>query len=371
MKKLILLVILLACTGLWYDNHRTHPQQTVPTQTGNTPMATYNNGAISISGQPMNEYKNGPITIDATPVPAKPKAAPAPAPAPTQQQTYYAPVDPYAGTPFGNTAGHDQAVADYGTQKGQAYGSITQRIGDEGNTYGSSILDLIGATQAGQSAIDSKSVQNELSKRQGTAGVLDKIGHGLQSGGVMLANKNASNSSAVDALGRAYSDIGRRDQTGVNNQYEQGNSAIQDSQNAFNLQTATNRRHLDEGKVKTINSIVTDASNALLQLNQSAQNASLPDRVNIDAEKERIRNDALAKLQAYDEQLNSGLGGIKPSDTLTNRGKAAALDTAGTAADNSFSYSSALPAQFQNTGPFASALPTFNFPGTKKDQLGV
>lgn len=264
-----------------------------------------------------------------------------------------------------------QVRADYNRQVGNTYGSIYGAVDQNAAHYNNSILDYLDSARAGQKSIDSKAVQNELSKRQGTAGVLDMIGHGIRSGGVMLANKNASSSSATDALGRAYSDIGRRQQTGVNNQYEQGNNAIQDSQEAFNIQQQGALRGLNQNKNDIVNDIVNKTQDALTALNSSAQSATLPERIDIEGEKQRIKNAALTKLQQYDQTLNSGVSSIRPQDAAVNRSKAAALDTAGTAADNAFSYDASIPAQFQGTGPFASELPIFTFPGSRKQTARI
>lgn len=283
--------------------------------------------------------------------------------------TYSAPADPYAK--WGGQAGYNQAVADYGTQKNSALGSIDSRINDEGTKYGSTIQDFLDSTGASQRKIDSQTIQNELAKRQGTAGVLDMIGHGLRSGGVILANKNASTSSAGDALARAWGDIGRREQSGVGNQYEQGKSGIGDAQNELQLQEQQGVRHLGENKTEVINSIVSDAQTAIAGLNQSAANASLPDRIDIEAKKQEIRNTAMAKLQAYDATLNNGVAGIKPIDNMAAKSKAASLDTAGTAADNPFNFTTNVSQQFDNTGPFASELPIFTFPSSKKADVAT
>lgn len=105
--------------------------------------------------------------------------------------------------------------------------------------------------------------------------------------------------------------------------------------------------------------------------NFSAQSATLPERIDIEGEKQRIKNAALTKLQQYDQTLNSGVSSIRPQDAAVNRSKAAALDTAGTAADNAFSYDASIPAQFQGTGPFASELPIFTFPGSRKQTARI
>lgn len=277
-----------------------------------------------------------------------------------------APPDPYAK--WGGLAGYQQAVKDYGAEKTSTDASITDRINSEGSGYNSSILDFLDTTKAGQKKIDTQSEQNELSKIQGGSSVLDMLSHGLKSGGVMLANKNATNSSAADELARAWGDIGRRNMSSVNNQYEQGKSAIQSSQDDLASQISTGQRHISENKTQVINSIVSDAQTAIAQLNQDAANASLPDRVDIEGKKQEVRNRAMSALQAYDASLTNGLAGIKAEDSNSAKTKASQLNTAGIVPDNLFNFTTNVPQQFQGTGPFADELPIFTQPKKQDTQ---
>lgn len=275
--------------------------------------------------------------------------------------------DPYAA--WGGQAGYNQAVSDYGASSAQTNASINERIGSEGTKYGSGILDFIDQNRIGQNSINAKTVQNELSKQQGSAGVLETVGRGVRSGGVMLANKNASNSSAAEALARAWGDFGRREQTGVNNQFVNGQNSINNAQVEFGIQQAQGSRRLGEGKAQVINSIVGDAQTALSALNAQAASASLPDRVNIEQRKAEIRNQTLQALQQYDNQLTQGLSGIKQIDPNAARTQATSMRTAGVAATNPFNYTTDVPQSVQNTGPFASELPIFQYPGARKAEI--
>lgn len=280
-----------------------------------------------------------------------------------------APVDPWAGTPWGSQAAYNTALSDYNSAKNNAYGSITDLTNDTGAKYNSGILDFLDTLKSGQRNIDKGAVQNELARDQGRAGVLDMVGTGIRSGGVVLNNAGGANSSAGEALGRAYGDLGRRELTTVGNQYELGNENIKGQQDDLNAGTATFRRHTEESKVSAVNSIVQTASDQLAKLNAAAQSASLPDRIAIEQEKARIRNDAMAKLTSYDATLNAGISGTAPRSVEGNRVEAQRLLTAGTAPENSFDFTSSVPTQFQNTGPFASNLPIFT--GKRRDTVGA
>lgn len=273
-------------------------------------------------------------------------------------------VDPYANTVFGSTANYNRVQGDWNTQRDNTLSSINDRVGNDAATYHSGILDYIDNLKSGQSKIDAQAVQNELARMQGVAGVMGTVGRGLRSGGVTLANKNATTSSAAEALAAAYADIGQRELTGVDNQYETGKYNIGLSQADLDAQAATGMRHMNENKNNIVNGIVSDAQSAIASLNQAAASASLPDRLDIEAKKTEIRNQAMARLQAFDGEL----AGAKPAAASVdaNRAQANQLETAGNTAANPFQFTAALPAQFQNTGPFASELPLFSLPTNKK-----
>lgn len=266
-------------------------------------------------------------------------------------------VDPYAK--YGGYAAYTKAVNDYNSAKNNAYSSINDAIGDAGRSMNSSVLDYLYGLEKGQKAIDSKSVQNELSRISGRAGVLDTIGTGIDSAGTMLSNRGAINSSAAEALARAYNTIGQRQLSNVNNQYEVGKVGIQEDKNALAGEQAQFLRHLDENKQNAVNKIVQSASSALASLNAAAQNASLDDRIDIEAQKAAIRNQVLDQLAQYDTVLSKGIAGIAPASVDANRAKATEMLTAGVAPDNAFNYSTTIPTQWQNTGPFSSPLAVF------------
>lgn len=259
-------------------------------------------------------------------------------------------------------AAQAQAHTDFMNNNTNQHNLIGTGIETAGKTYGGSILDYLDTLKQQQNTINNENVQNELSKRSGMAGVLQMVQHGLQSGGVTLDNNNASNSSAPDALARAYSQLGREQASNVGTQYVAGQAKINTDQGNLNVANTAELRHADLDKSTAINNIVSDASQRLSQLNTMAMYASIPDRVNIDNEIQQIRQQALDKLSSYDQSLSSGISANAPTSLEQNQTSAANLATAGIAPENAFHYTSQAPAQFQNTGPIPSQLPIFTTP---------
>lgn len=257
------------------------------------------------------------------------------------------------------TAAQTQAQTDFANGLGTSSGLIKQNIDQNAGAYNNSILDYLSGLKQQQHTIDSESTQNELARQQGHQSVLDMVGNGIKSGGVILANKNAGGSSASDALARAYSVLGRQQESSVGNQFAQGQNKINTEQGNLAEANSNQVRHSQQAKVDTINGIVNDATSKLTALNQMAMYASIPDRVDIDAKIAEIRQQAMDALTAFDQTLSGGIASTTAATPDQTRASADALRTAGVAPENSFSYTSAIPAQFQSTGPFASDLPIF------------
>jgi hypothetical protein len=268
--------------------------------------------------------------------------------------------DPYAQ--FGGQAAYNKTLDRYGAQKNTIYDTVGQ--GAENTAVGlkNSILDLVDSARTGQTAIDNRAINNELARQRGTSDVYGSIGRGIRSGGVTLSNRNAGDSSAAGAIARAYGDIGRRELSDIGNQYELENQDIGLAQNDLNRQVSSGRRRILGSREQAINSLVSDAQNQLAALDAAMENAGLLDRLDLESEKNNVRKQVLAKLADFDsDTLDAKLGGIDPMNQNARIAEATRRGSLGMAPDNAFDYSTDVPAQFQNTGPFASELPIFTF----------
>lgn len=265
--------------------------------------------------------------------------------------------DPFAQ--YGGEAAYNGLRSGYNTQKSNILSTTKEAIGSAGRSLGSSILDYLSQLRNQQQGIDRQGVDAELARQQGTSGVLGMVGRGIKSGGVQLSNRGSGSSSAAEALARAYGDIGRRNMSQVGNQYAQAEDNIATQQSNLQSDIGTFQRHYGETKQNTVEGIVSSARNQLASLDAAIAGASLPDRINIEQEKQRIQSEVEAALGQYDSQLSGGLAGVAPLGGEQRRAKATQLANAGTAAAAPFQYSATVPAQFQGTGPFASELPIF------------
>ncbi len=269
-------------------------------------------------------------------------------------------VDPYAK--YGGYTAYNNMVNSFNQQKTGILDSVNQRTNQDAQQYGYGVEDLFTSSKQAQDAINQKAAQNELAKIQGRGDILSKVSRGTRSAGVMLGQKNASNSSAAAAIANAYGDIGNRDLQKVEQGYQVNNEGIKSSQENFIQDRNTKVKRTQESKANIVNNIVIEAADKLQALDAQIAGASLPNRIALEQEKSRIRSEAQSKLSAYDSKLNeaSGLSGYSDEQRLTRAQELAQL---GTRADQPFQTSGEVNMQAQSQyDPSAGGLPLYSLP---------
>lgn len=272
--------------------------------------------------------------------------------------------DPYAQ--WGGRAAYDNMRSGFANQKSSILNSANAAAQQRGIEYKQGILDWGLGARESQQAIDNRGINAEMAKSQGLKGVLGMVSNGIRSAGVMLANKNASDSSAAGALAAAYGEIGKRQASGVNNSYGLERNQIDMEQANLGARNLLAMQKFEDSKQTVVNSIVSEAENNLAALDAQIAGASLPDRIAIEQEKQNIRNNAMSQLTQYDAELAKQRAAANPTSIDARREKAAELSRQGTASNMDFGYTTDVPAQFQNTGPFSSELPIFTYGRNKR-----
>lgn len=274
-------------------------------------------------------------------------------------------VDPYAQ--WGGQSSYNSLVSGFGNQKQNIFSSANDAAKTSGINMRNSILDLIEAARTAQTSVDNRGINNELARQRGTSDIYGMVNRGITSGGVTLNNRNAADSSAAGAIARAYGNIGQRELSDVNNQYELENKDLALAQENVDLQERAGLRRIESDKEMAVNNIVSDANNQLAALDTAMANASLPERIAIDAEKNKIRSQVLEILSRYDNRLGE-VNQISPMERQARIAEATKRNQLGQANPTQFDYMTEAPAQFQNTGPYASTLPIFTYRNNNEDQ---
>ena len=196
--------------------------------------------------------------------------------------------------------------------------------------------NAIDAFRQSQQGIDQQRINNAMNQQQSSQSILDMINQGMRNTNVRLSNKNAANSSAQGAAARAYAAMGAKQQSAANNQYELQNKNIDVAQGNLNTSINQERAKREFEKTNLVNSLVDQARQSFLALNDAAAGASIGDRIAIEQEKENIRQQLLAQLQGAENFFNTGVSGITPLSTEGAAGQASQLRAAGQVSPDAF-----------------------------------
>lgn len=322
------------------------------------------NGQFNPTQQVANVYSalgvpyNGPSTYQMTqPAGQAPSTPAAPAPAaPKQASTYSAPkVNPYAK--WGDQAGLNAS-------KQNIFDSFNVGADKAAYDYGTSVEDTIRGLRDNQNALNLRGAQNELAKMQGRQGVLGMVSRGVNSTGTMLGNRNAADSSAAQTLAQVYGQMGSQEMNKISNQYAMQNEELGRLQATQDEDMATKTARLRQSKDIAVNDLVNKARASLAALNAEMVSAAVPDRIALEQESARIKNELLGRLQQYDSQLASAPSNIRADSSEAKMAAAQRMATAGTELANPFQFDQ-IGTQAQ-TGPFSGNLPLFTYPRNKQ-----
>lgn len=248
-------------------------------------------------------------------------------------------------------------------QLGMIFGSSQEAARNAGLGIDTGVKQYGLQQRQAQNAINQKGIQNEASRRSGQQDILGMVGRGIESGGRILANKNAGTSSATGEIARAYGNMGQREMSKVGNQYELANQGINQEQQALKEQQDLYKNTVfQNNKEQIVGSIVSAAQSQLAELDTALRGASLPDRIAIEGEKNKIRDSARAELAKFDAMLANEINSAQATTQEQNRSKAVDLANMGQAPAGQFDYTTEAPVGFQGPAPAGGNLPIFTFP---------
>jgi hypothetical protein len=254
-----------------------------------------------------------------------------------------------------------QARQQFGQGRQNIMSSAQQAAQGYAGTERFNLQDVIGGLQSRQQGINESQIGAQQARNIGSQNILGMIGRGIQSGSTMLANRNALDSSAAGAIARAYGQLGQRQQSGVNTQFqtaERQNQAAQQSLEQAKSQTIERKKFEYSQQAQNI---AEDAARQMQALNEAAAGAGIGDRINIDAEKQNLRSQAIAQLAELDRQL-AGVSGIQGASQEQIMSQAGERQRAGQAPANMFDMGALTPEQqmAQQPGAQLGQLPIYS-----------
>lgn len=309
-------------------------------------------GAAKASGmnneQVANMFANNPFGVSFQELLGAPESA--------RTTSYTAPkADPYAK--WGGRAGLNEA-------KNNIFSNFNAGADKAAFDYGTSVEDTVRGLRDNQNAINLRGAQNELAKMQGRQGVLGMVNRGVNSVGVMMGNRNAGDSSAAQTLAQVYGQMGNQEMNKIGNQYAMQNEELGRLQATQDEDMATKTARLRQSKDIAVNDLVNKARASLAALNAEMASAAVPDRIALEQESARIKNELLGKLQQFDSQLASAPSNIRADSSEAKMAAAQRMATAGTELSNPFEFDQ-IGSQMQS-GPFSGNLPLFTYPRNKQ-----
>lgn len=283
----------------------------------------------------MQSYLGGGGVVPGTTTISQPQWGD-PVDAPSGGYVLGASTDPYAQ--YGGQQAYNSLIGEINTGKQNVIDSANLTRDSRFNSSRSSILDFLDSARLNQQGIDQKRKNAQFSLQEGKGDIMDMVGRGIRSGGVMLANKNASSSGAAGQIARAYGELGNRENRDVSNQFELENQGIDLEQQGLMTSFDTQRRKIDEFKLSQADEIAGNARNALAALDAQRQGASLPQLFAIDQEVQAIKDATLAKLGELDTLLQTERSKINPMSKQDILAGANSMRNAGKGVPQMFNY---------------------------------
>lgn len=242
----------------------------------------------------------------------------------------------YASAAAATAAKAEQTRRNIQTTQAGYTDAANQSATDVRNKYQGDTQKFLATIQNGQDDINSGMANNALNLRRSMSNIAGGIRQGIKSGGVQLANMNATDSGAADAMARAYATMGNQQAGDANNE-----AALKDAE--LTTQQVKLTRDRDEGvagfdreRDAEVNRIRGDLRNKLAILDAQGAAEGVNGAVDMGIV-DRVINQAVAQLAAVDQMRAQRLSGVTALDKSGANAKAAEMDQAGMEGTSPFS----------------------------------
>lgn len=281
------------------------------------------------------------------------------APAPASSGVYYG---GSGGSGTAKAASRNNYIT---TQGGYKEGARTQ-LRDVGNTYRDKTNSFIDEITQGQDAINRGLAQNQLNLRRTMANIVRTIQQGIRSGGVSIGGMGGSlDSSAGDALARAYAKVGNQQSGEARGQASTQEEDLQRQQGQLTTKRNQGSSSLDTFRDTETNRVRSDFGNKLALLKAQANGEGVGDAVD-NSLVDQVLGEAISNLAAIDADRNNRLSGVREWNPDEVMKEAIRLDDLGQAADT-FSVTDPTVSAGQSGGAQLGDLPIYM--RTKKDAV--
>lgn len=305
---------------------------------------------VSVRGGDRNPKNNAWIGQTA---PAAKGVTTGPTPPPTYEEIYQG---PSGGNTSGNynqgVVGHDgqwypsqqaaqnakaeQTRRNVQTTQAGYRDAASQQGTDVRNKYQADVQKFLATIQNGQDDINSGKANTALNLRRSMSNIAGGIRQGIKSGGVQLANMNATDSGAADAMARAYATMGNQQSGDANNEAALKFGELDTTQVKLNRDRDEGVSGFDRERDAEVNRIRGDLRNKLAALDAQAASEGVGGAVDmgiVDA----VVGQAVSQLAAVDQMRGQRLAGVKALGMNDVNKRAAEMDVAGMEGTSPFS----------------------------------
>jgi hypothetical protein len=236
----------------------------------------------------------------------------------------------------------------------QAAGDVSAR--DTGNTFENNNRNFLTTYDTGVNTINNDRATNALNLRRSMAAIANGVRTGLRSGGVSLANMNALDSGAAEALARAWATMGNGQAGDANNQ-----AAVKGMEIDTNLANLNRTRDdtiagFNQYRDTETGRLGADLGTKLGGLGAEGAGVGFGADMGI---RDRIVAGLVARLNQIDADRNARLASIHAIDPNEAAAKAVEMDTAGVAGSSPFAIDAVQTSAPAGVGADISQLPLF------------
>lgn len=203
--------------------------------------------------------------------------------------------------------------------------------------YNNDSQDFVTGQRTGQNTINSGRVNNALNLRRSMSAIASGVRQGMRSGAVNLANMNALESGAAEAMARALARQGNQQAGTVNNEAQLAENTFATDQSNLGIQREQGLGRLKSWRDAKVGEISSKLWQNLSELDAQAQGQGVGGAVDMGI-RDRVVSDASRMLDEVDAVTKDELNKITGLDYNGVQQRVGEMEAAGAAVANPFTY---------------------------------
>lgn len=253
------------------------------------------------------------------------------------QQTFTDPTGRTWGSRSEYQANANNVRRDVGVKQGGHESEGRSTAAGNRHAYNIDAQDFVTGQRTGQNTINSGRVNNALNLRRSMSAIASGVRQGMRSGAVNLANMNALESGAAEAMARALARQGNQQAGTVNNEAQIAENTFQTDQNNLGIQRQQGLGRLKSWRDTKVNEISTKLWQNLSELDAQAQGQGVGGAVDMGI-RDRVVGDASRQLDEVDAVTQQELAKIGGLDYNGVQQRVSEMEAAGAEIANPFTY---------------------------------